>query len=335
MPHTTPRALSLLLAALVLALPGRGHGQTPTPPAPASVAAPVHAARPERLQASFASPGEAVTALVSALRAGDVERSKIVLGPGAGKVIQSGDPVEDSRARAEFLAAYDRQQRVETIGDDRAVLHIGERDWPLPFPIIRDQGGWRFDTKAGLQEVLDRRVGENELSAIQVCLAFVDAEREYVLEDHKREGLLEYAQRIISSEGKHDGLYWPSTEGKRPSPMGAAFARANKDALRGSDDSPQPYHGYYFRILTAQGPNARGGAFDYLVQGKMIGGFALVAYPARHGASGIVTLIVNQDGVVFSKDLGKDPSAPQRVTRFDPDETWKQEPTPTPQAAAP
>jgi Protein of unknown function (DUF2950) len=313
-------AASLFIALAWLVLPLAVHPQgTPS-------AADAPPKKNPRLQATFASPQDAVDALVAGVRAGDWNRVREVLGPGAGRVIRSGDPAEDERARQQFLAAYDKQARIETVSDKRAILHIGEQDWPFAFPIVKTDTAWRIDTKAGLQAFLDRRIGENELSAIQVCLAYVDAQREYVLKDRTRDGLLEYAQRIVSSEGQHDGLYWPTEEGAPPSPMGAAFARANREAFRGSEDAPEPYKGYFFRILTGQGPHADGGPADYLVKGHMIGGFALVAYPARYRVSGIMTFIVNHEGIVFSKDLRAGTVATaERMTRFDPDASWKRE----------
>jgi hypothetical protein len=278
------------------------------------------------VHSSFASPQEAITGLVNAIRSNDHKRMHEVLGPEADRYIQSKDTDVDNEARARFLEAYDEKSRIESKGDALAILHIGNDDWPLPFPLMKRSGRWSFDAKAGEQEWLDRRIGENELSAIQVALAYVDAQREYVLKDRNQDGLLEYAQRIVSNEGLHDGLYWPRAEGEPISPMGQAFATANKSVHQVSKMESKPYHGYYFRILTAQGKSVAGGAMDYMVNGKLIGGFALIGYPAKYRESGIKTFIVNHDGIVYSKDLGpKTASAADAIVSFDPDQSWQKE----------
>jgi hypothetical protein len=187
--------------------------------------------------------------------------------------------------------------------------------------------GWHFDSRSGAKEILNRRIGRNELSAAQVCLAYVDAQREYVLKDRDNDGLLEYAQELISAPGKRDGLYWQTAQGEPPSPLGPLVAKARSEGYgEAHSNSAQPYHGYLFKILTAQGPNAGGGAYDYVVDGRMIGGFALVAWPARWRASGVMTFVVNHDGVVYSKTLGpQTPAMVARMARFDPDPTWTKE----------
>ena len=192
--------------------------------------------------------------------------------------------------------------------------------------MVKQGESWRFDTRQGAQEIIDRRIGKNELSAIQVSLAYVDAQREYAARDQDGDGLLEYAQKFVSEPGKKDGLYWESREGEEPSPLGPFAAQARKEgyARKKAGDQPSPYHGYFYKILKAQGKNAPGGAYSYVVRGKMIGGFALVAYPASYGSSGIMTFIVNHDGVVYEKDLGKNTEASaQAMTSFDPDQTWR------------
>lgn len=278
------------------------------------------------LHASFASAEDAVARLVAAMRSNNRKLMYEVLGPDADRYIQSKDAAFDNEARAKFLAAYDETSRIEPKSDALAVLHVGKDDWPLPFPLVKRGGRWHFDAKAGEQEWQDRRVGENELSAIQVSLAYVDAQREYVLKDRNQDGLLEYAQHIVSSERQHDGLYWPRAQGEPVSPMGQAFAAANKAARGVRKLESQPYHGYFFRILTAQGKSATGGAMDYIVKGKLIGGFALIGYPAKYRASGIKTFIVNHDGIVYSKDLGpQTASVAQMINSFDPDPSWQKE----------
>jgi hypothetical protein len=232
---------------------------------------------------TFESTKDAVIGLVAAMRSNSRKRMHQVLGSEADRYIQSKDSAVDNEARAQFLAAYDEKSRIELKGHSLAILHVGTDDWPLPFPLVKRGGRWHFDAKAGEREWQDRRIGENELSAIQVSLAYVDAQREYVLKDRNQDGLLEYAQRIISSDGQHDGLYWPRVESEPASPMGQAFAAANKSAHAIGKLGSNPYHGYFYRILTAQGKSAPGGALNYMVKGKLIGGFALIGNQAsRH-----------------------------------------------------
>ena len=252
-------------------------------------------------QKTFASLDEAVNALVAALRAADRKALVEILGPQGNPLVWSGDDVADRAAFQRFTAEYDRAHRLEG-GGGKVVLYVGDDDFPFPIPLVPDASRWLWDTDAGDDELLNRRIGENELSTIQVCLAYVDAQREYY---SRGQGLLEYAQRLDSTKGKHDGLYWETRPGEQESPLGPLVARARAAGYplpppRG----PAPYHGYFYRILLAQGPDAPGGAYDFVVRGHMIGGFALVAYPASYGASGIMTFIVNQDGVVYQKDLG-------------------------------
>ena len=274
-------------------------------------------------QASFATPEEAVTALVQALRLNDTPRVNAVLGPGADALLRSGDSVQDKRRRASFLKAYDEAHRIVPEEDDRAVLHVGKEDWPMPIPMVAAQSRWRFDTRAGKQEILARRIGRNELAAIQVCLAIVDAEREYAAHDVNGDGILNYAPRIASTPGKRNGLYWETAPGDPPSPLGP-FLAAAADRGYASTAPLAPYHGYYYRILSAQGKHAPRGARSYVVKGEMIGGFALIAYPARYGISGVMSFIVNQDGLLYQKDLGVDTARiARRMKDYDPDPTWK------------
>lgn len=273
-------------------------------------------------QQTFATPEEAAAALANALRSDDPRQIHSVLGPGSGKVIRSGDPVQDAAGRKRFLAAYETRVKIEPLGDAKVTLLIGSEDFPFPFPLVKMATGWKFDSKAGAEEVLNRRIGRNERSAIQVCLAYVDAQREYATKDRDKDGLLEYAQKLISTPGQHDGLYWEDQEGKAVSPLGPLTTRAKAQGY--IDLGTEPYHGYYYKILTEQGADNPGGAYSYIVRGKMIGGFALVAYPARWGASGVMTLICNHQGVVYEKNLGKDTVAiAERMMRYNPDATWK------------
>lgn len=274
-------------------------------------------------QRRFESPEEAAQALVDALRSGDPKAMVAVLGEGGKAVVSSGDPVADRHARERFVTAYDDRHHFEA-GGGKVVLVVGPDDFPFAIPIVPDGPSWRFDTAAGKEEILNRRVGQNELNTIQVCLAYVDAQREYYARDPDDDALLQYAQKIASSPGKRDGLYWPTNPGEPASPLGSFVARARGEGYSKTTSAPVPYWGYYFRILTAQGKDAPGGAYDYLAHGKMMGGFALVAYPAQYGVSGVMTFIVNQDGVVYQKDLGPNSAAMARAMRnFNPDATWK------------
>ena len=285
------------------------------------------ASTPKSSQAGFSAPQEAAQALVQAARDNDTMTLRRILGPGAGRVIASGDAVQDERTRLEFLAAASEAVATESKSANKAIVLLGQRAWPLPFPLMRDtQGQWHFDTRAGLVEFLDRQIGANELGAMEAVRAYVDAQREYVLRDRNRNGLLEYAQSLISTEGQRDGLYWPVEPGQPPSPLGAALGVAEVRSLRTSNESPQPYNGYFFRVLTAQGTAAPGGALDYRVGTRLIGGFALVAYPARWGVSGVVTFIVNHQGVVYSRNLGKDTARiASSMLRYDPGPGWRLE----------
>lgn len=206
------------------------------------------------------------------------------------------------------------------------VLNIGEKDWPFPVPLVKKGGQWFFDTKAGKEEILNRRIGENELSTVQTLLAIVDAQREYAMNDRDNDGIREYAEKFGSDPGKRNGLYWETPSGEEPSPLGELVADARAEGYRrsGSKQGPIPFHGYYFRILTKQGKHSAGGAFDYVVNNNMIGGFAVVAYPAAYGSSGVMTFMVNHEGVVYEKNLGKNTATTARAMKwFDPDKTWK------------
>jgi hypothetical protein len=271
-------------------------------------------------QQSFKSPEDAAAALASAVKSGATDDVLKVLGSDAAEIVDSGDSVADADTRQRFLSAYDDKHSITHDGDKKAVLIIGRDDFPFPIPLIRGKRGWEFDTATGRQEILYRRIGRNELDAIQTMLALVDAENEYADKD-RGAGAGVYAQRIVSSPGKKDGLYWPSDGDE--SPLGELAAQASADGYKSSGE-PQPFHGYYYRILTRQGPNAPGGELNYVVDGKMIGGFAVVAYPAEYGNSGVMTFAVNHAGTVYQKDLGdRTESIAKRMTSFNPDQTWK------------
>jgi hypothetical protein len=274
-------------------------------------------------QKTFKSPDAAVKALVDATRAHDVKALLALFGPGSDDLVSSGDDVDDARGRDMFVKAYGEAHRLEKAGDKKRILYIGKDDWPMPVPIVKAGKRWQFQTEEGRQEILSRRIGKNELDAIQTCLAIVDAQKEYAVLDRDTDQLLEYARKFESEKGKSDGLYWETAPGEPLSPLGPLVARATAEGY-GNAEQLSPYHGYIFRIVTAQGENANGGAYSYIVNGNMIGGFAIVAYPALYRASGVKTLIVNHEGVVYEKDLGPE-TAQQAVaiTTFDPDKSWK------------
>jgi hypothetical protein len=276
-------------------------------------------------QRVFPTPELAVEALVAANRDNQLSALAQILGPAGSQLIHSGDPVADRNGRAHFVAVYEAAHRIELESPDKAVLIVGSEEWPLPIPLLRNHSGWRFDTSAGKQEILDRRVGRNELRVIEVCRTFVQAQREFWSMQIKAGAHGEFAQHFMSRTGERDGLYWPMAADAQPSPLGPLIAQARAagyatDRVHGKRE---PYHGYYYRILTGQGPNAPGGARQYIVDGHMTGGFALLAYPATYGDSGIMTFIVNQDGMVFETNLGPDSErSAQRITQFDPDSSW-------------
>jgi hypothetical protein len=273
-------------------------------------------------QATYKSPQEAVEALLAAVKSGSTDAIVAVLGRKGREVASSGDAVADAAARGRFESAFAESHDLKQEGDSRAVLLIGKDEFPFPIPIVADAGAWRFDTEACAVEILDRRIGENELAAIEVLRAYVDAQREYAEVDRDGKGV-QYAHKLLSSEGKKDGLFWPTADGEDASPFGPLIAEARAKGYRRKADGPTPYHGYLFKVLTAQGKDARGGARDYVIGGRMIGGFGLVAAPAEYGNSGVMTFMVDHDGVVFQKDLGPEtPRVAASMRRFNPDRTW-------------
>jgi hypothetical protein len=272
-------------------------------------------------QQAFTTPGEAASALVDAAKTGDRKAIVTVLGPDGIDIVSSGDEVADAATRQKFVAAYDAKHLISMDGGDKATIIIGQDDYPLPIPLVRKDGKWQFDTAAGRQEILARRIGKNELDVIQTCLAYVDAQNDYA--DKNRGGAGVYAQRIVSRPNKKDGLYWPTSPGEEPSPLGAFVAEATAQGYR-AGATPIPYHGYYFKIITKQGAAAPGGELEYIVRGKMIGGFALVAYPAEYRNSGVMTFIVSHSGIVFQRDLGPATAkVAQRMSSFNPDKGWQ------------
>ena len=274
---------------------------------------------------SFASPEAGIAALVEAVKVDDQPMLHGILGSHGSKLTSSGDAVADRQNRETFLKAYGEAHKLVLEGNTKATLVIGQDEWPMPIPLVKSDGGWRFDTQQGEKEILARRIGRNEMAAIQVCLAIGDAEREYATLDLDSDGIPEYAPKFVSAPGKRDGLYWQTKTDDPLSPLGPLLATATQEGYTRSASRPlAPYHGYFYRILTRQGKDAPGGAYDYFVNGKMIGGFAVIAYPARYGASGIMSFLVNHDGVVYEKDLGKNTAAiASKMTTFNPDASWK------------
>jgi hypothetical protein len=275
---------------------------------------------------TFATPEEARDALVKAA-ATSLDAVREVFGPGADQVLSTGDPVQDKAALAKFNSRVG--EKIQVVPDDdfpeRRILLIGNEEWPFPIPLVPNGTSWSFDVKAGAEEIRNRIVGANELDAIQVCQGYVEAQEQYASADWDGNGVNQYAGKIISSPGKKDGLYWPDDPN---SPIAGAISKAISEGYAASSGKPTGYHGYFYRVLTGQGPNAKGGARDYMIHDLMIGGFALVAWPVQYGVSGFKTFIVNQDGVVYEKDFGPNTnSAVQALKVFDPDDTWDVSPT--------
>lgn len=307
----------LLIGTLVAALLVSG---APTVAAASPAAAARTVAPP-----GYATPVDAAQALAEAVRAEDVKALVGVLGSASRSWLSSGDPVIDRRDWERFLAAYDRKHTISEVSDGHAILLVGDDGWPFPAPLVRNGERWRFDSAAGKDEILNRRIGRNELDTIQTLLAIVDAQREYAAGDLDGNGSYDYARRFISSTGQRDGLYWAVAEGELPSPLGPLVGAAAREgyAARTPGSEPAAYHGYRYRILTAQGKDARGGAYDYLVGDRLLGGFAVLAYPARYGVSGVMSFIVSHDGIIYQKNLGPaSDTVARRMTRFNPDASW-------------
>lgn len=277
-------------------------------------------------QRSFATPEEAVNALAAAVKADDAKEMLIILGSEGKELIFSGDEVADKAGREKFLKAYYDMNNLEKVSADKVVLHVGKDNWSLPIPIVEKGSTWVFDTKAGKEEILNRRIGRNELNVIEVLHAYIDAQCKYASKDRNGDGVKEFAQKIISTEGKQDGLYWEAQEGEEMSPLGLFVAQAANEgyAKKGGGINLSPFYGYYYKILKGQGEYATGSAYDYVVNGKMILGYALIAYPAQYGNSGIMTFIVNQAGIIYEKNLGKNTvSIAKAMKKFNPDKTWR------------
>jgi len=279
------------------------------------------AAQAEKGQKTFPTASAAAAALVAASRSDDEAELLAILGSTGKDLIDSGDPVADKASRQKFVKSYTLKHSLTSEAQGVKVLTIGANDWPMPIPIVRDGSTWYFDSARGHDEILHRRIGENELGAIAVCQGYVAAQQEYAAKGHDGLPAGIYAQKLVSDEGKHNGLYWPEVPGKPMSPMGPAIAAASAEGYTAGD--PAPYHGYFYKLLKEQGPDAPGGAKSYLVDGKLSGGFALLAYPANYGNGGIMTFLVDQDGVILQKDLGEGTvNAAKQIAAFNPDSSW-------------
>ena len=311
----------MMIAALALALAAPAAlAQDATPDSAAGEATPRPAAG-----MTFASPEDGFGALATAMAGHDEARLLRILGAAGRELVLSGDRVADRAARDAFTAAYQQRQSIERIPPNRAMLSLGADAWPLPIPMVAREGAWRFDARAGAQELIDRRVGRNELNAIASLRAIVAAQFEYAATAGRQGPWRSYARRFFSTPGQRDGLYWASAEGEAESPLGPLAAQAAQGGERSRlrDGTPRAFHGYFFRMLEAQGASAPGGARDYLLDGRLIGGFAVLAWPARYGASGIQSFIVSHSGVVYQTDLGpRTEERVGRITGFDPDEEW-------------
>jgi hypothetical protein len=273
-------------------------------------------------QKTFDTAQQAADAMILAVKNDDVAALLAIFGPAGKDFVATGDDVQDKNSRAAFAALAQEKMGVQTDSHhpNRAILSVGNEDWPVPVPIVKQSGKWHFDSQAGRTEILDRRIGGNELDAINICRGYAEAQKEYASEIHDDSGVNQYAQRLISTAGKHDGLAWKNADGSDGGPVGEAIAKAIEEGYTGSSG---PYHGYFFKTLTGQGPAAPLGQLDYVVEGVMIGGFALVAWPAEYQVTGVQTFIVSYDGIVYQKDLGPDTAKiAAAMTLYNPDKTW-------------
>ena len=302
--------MSILLFACSLGTQNYASAQTKQP------------AQPKSVQHSFETPDIAAAALIAAADSFDVDSLKAILGPDSEDIIASEDPVQDKNRAIEFAKLAKEKKSIElNKKKNLATLIVGPNDWPLPIPIVKRGGGWYFDTKQGREEILARRIGANELDAITICRGFDEAQKQYSREIHDNSGLNQYAQKIISTPGKHDGLYWKNEDGTPGGPISEGIAKALEEGY--STEKRSPFHGYYFKILKGRGPSAPNGEIDFVVDGAMIGGFALAAAPAEYGVTGIKTFIVSYEGIVYQKDLGPDSlKIFSQMDLYDPDKTW-------------
>jgi hypothetical protein len=294
---------------------------TVLPALPQTKAAAAAAMQPQ--QKTFDTAQQAADVMIAAVKSDDVTALLAIFGPDGKDFVSTGDDVQDKNSRAAFAALAQQKMHLDTDprNPNRAILYVGDEDWPTPVPIVKQGGKWHFDSKAGRTEILDRRIGSNELDAIVICRGYAEAQKEYASEIHDDSGVNQYAQKIISTPGKHDGLAWRNPDGGEGGPIGEAVAKAIEE---GYTNKAEPYHGYHFKTLKGQGPAAPLGKFDYVVNGAMIGGFALVAWPAEYRVTGVQTFIVSYDGVVYQKDLGPDTAKlAEAMERYNPDKAWR------------
>jgi hypothetical protein len=316
MKHCKPMTLILAGLAALPSISFAGPQDQPPLMAPAAQAAAVEAQR-------FPSPDDGVKALLEALRDDDRGRLAALFGSSQADLLSSGDEVEDKQNREGFLALASEKWQVETLGPDKAVLHAGNTDWPFPIPLVKQGDAWQFDARQGREEILDRRIGRNELSTLGVIHAYGEAQFEYASADRDGDGVSEYAQKLRSEPGKTDGLFWEAEAGQPESPLGPLVAEARAGGYKVDGDGPVPYHGYYYRILTRQGAAAPGGKYDYVINGNMIAGFGLLAFPAQYGASGIMSFLVNHQGKIYQRDLGpKTTDLAAAIKDYNPDGSW-------------
>jgi Protein of unknown function (DUF2950) len=299
---TTPRALLAVAAVLLSGATAGAEGAGPR---------------------VFATPDEAARMLIDTVKANDLKGLVALFGPAGQDLVDTSDPATGRRNREVFVAAVAEGWRLGDLGPDRKEVVLGNESWPFPVPLVKGAAGWSFDAAAGREEILNRRIGRNELAVIGVLQAYVAAQRAYAAASHDGKPAGRYARTFGSDPGRHNGLYWPNRPGEPRSPLGVLVAKASEQGYRRREEGPSPFHGYYFRILEGQGKAAKGGAADYVVGGEMTGGFALVAWPVYYAESGVMTFVVNQDGVGYEKDLGVETkAAAASLTRYDPDETW-------------
>lgn len=319
-PIMSRETKNILLAALVSA-PLFANA------APAPLTSPAVSVTANSIEAKgFKSPDEAASALLEAVDSEGTDQLMALFGSDEAELLSSGDEVEDKNNRLNFVALGQEKMRVELMGEDKAVIHLGNTDWPFPIPIVKKGDNWLFDAEQGRQEILNRRIGRNELSTIGAIKGYIEAQFEYANADRDDDGVSEYAQKLRSEPGKFDGLFWEVEEGQQQSPLGPliAEARAVGYKVKPGAEQPSPYHGYYYRILTRQGRNAPGGKYDYIINNNMIAGFGLVAFPAQYGSSGIMTFVVNHQGKIYQKDLGpKTAAVVEKMKEYNPDSTWE------------
>lgn len=309
----------ILLAALISA-PLFAHAETPSP-------APAGPAQLGSVEAKgFQSPDDAAKAFLEALGNNDKDQLIALFGSHDSELLSSGDEIEDKNNRLDFVNLAKEKMAVEKIGEDKAIIHVGNTDWPFPIPLVKKADNWQFDAEQGRQEILNRRIGRNELSAVSAIRGYVEGQADYANADRDGDGVSEYAQKLQSEPGKFDGLFWEAEEGQPQSPLGPLIAEARAEGykVKGATEKPSPYHGYYYRILTRQGASAPGGKYDYIINGNMIAGFGLVAFPVQYGSSGIMTFVVNHQGKVYQKDLGpKTAEIVEKMKEYNPDSTWE------------